>query len=77
MSSIFQKLNLKTQPEIVAFNVPASFESELAQLDGVKVVRNPKKPADVQFVLVFATQQAELDRQGCANVAPRTRGETL
>jgi hypothetical protein len=62
MSSIFKKLNLKTQPEIAVFNVPASFESELAQLDGVKVVRNPKKPADAQFALAFATQQAELDR---------------
>jgi hypothetical protein len=62
MASVFQKLNLKTQPKIVVFNAPASFESELAQLDGVKVVRNPKKPADVQFVLAFATQQAELDR---------------
>jgi hypothetical protein len=62
MASIFQKLNLKTQPEIVVFNVPASFEPELTQLDGVKVVRNPKQPADVQFALAFATQQVELDR---------------
>jgi hypothetical protein len=62
MASIFQKLNLKTQPEIVVFNVPASFEPELTQLDGVKVVRNPKKLADVQFALAFATQQPELDR---------------
>jgi hypothetical protein len=61
MASVFQKLNLKTQPEIVVFNVPASFEPELVQL-GVTVVRNPKKAADVQFALAFATQQAELDR---------------
>ena len=62
MTSIFQKLNLKTQPEIVVFNVPASFEPELARLESVKIVRNPKKPVRVQFALVFALQQGELDR---------------
>jgi hypothetical protein len=44
MASIFQKLNLKTQSEIVVFNVPASFKPELAQLESVKIVRNPKNP---------------------------------
>ena len=62
MTSIFQKLNLKTQQEIVVFNVPASFEPELARLESVKIVRNPKKPVKVQFALAFARQQAELDR---------------
>src|ERR1700733_5627340 len=62
MASVFQKLNLKAQREIAVFNVPASFEPELARLDGVKVLRDPKKFAAVQFALAFATQQAELDR---------------
>jgi hypothetical protein len=62
MTSVFQKLNLKAQREIVVFNVPASFEPELARLEGVRILRNPKKPAGVQFALAFATQQAELDR---------------
>jgi hypothetical protein len=62
MTPIFQKLNLKAQPEIVVFNVPASFEPELARLESVKIVRNPTKPVRVQFALVFALQQAELDR---------------
>ena len=61
MTSIFQKLNLKAQHEIVVFNVPASFEPELARLEGVKIVRDPKKPAAVQFALAFARQQADLD----------------
>jgi hypothetical protein len=62
MASAFQKLNLTTQREIVVFNVPASFDPELARLDGVKIVRNPKKPAGVQFALAFVRQQVELDR---------------
>jgi hypothetical protein len=62
MAAIFQKLNLKAQREIVVFNTPASFESELAGLENVKILRDPRKPKDVQFALAFATQQAELDR---------------
>lgn len=62
MGSVFQKLNLKAQREIVVFNVPASFEPELARLESVRILRNPKKPAGVQFALAFAMQQAELDR---------------
>jgi hypothetical protein len=62
MASVFQKLNLKAQREIAVFNVPASFEPELARLGGVKILRDPKKIAAVEFALAFATQQTELDR---------------
>jgi hypothetical protein len=62
MASVFQKLNLKAQREIAVFNVPASFEPQLAQLMDIKILRNPKKPVAIQFALAFATQQAELDR---------------
>jgi hypothetical protein len=62
MTSIFQKLNFKSQQEIAVFNVPASFEPELARLESVKILRNPKKPVKVQFALAFSRQQAELDR---------------
>lgn len=62
MTPIFQKLNLKAQREIVVFNAPATFEPELARLDGVKILRNPKNPVAVLFALAFVTQQAELDR---------------
>ena len=77
MVSIFQKLNLKAQREIVVFNVPASFEPELARLENAGIVRNPKKPAAVQFALAFATQQIELDRVSkilAAHSAGRPRG---
>jgi hypothetical protein len=62
MMSVFQKLNLQAQTEIVLFNVPKSFEPEFAKLQNVKILRNPKKPASLQFALAFAQQQAEFDR---------------
>jgi hypothetical protein len=62
VTSIFQKLNFKAQREIVVFNAPESFETELARLENVKILRNPKRPVAVQFALAFALRQAELDR---------------
>jgi hypothetical protein len=62
MMSIFQKLNLKAPQEIVVFNAPVSFETELERLENVKILRNPKRPAAVQFALAFVMRQAELDR---------------
>ncbi len=62
MSSIFHKLNLKAQREIAVFNVPASFETELAQLTGIKILRDARKPAAIEFALAFVMQQSELNR---------------
>jgi hypothetical protein len=62
VTPIFQKLNWKAQRQIVVFNVPAEFESELSKLKDVKIIRDPKKPMAVEFALAFAMQQAELDR---------------
>jgi hypothetical protein len=77
MATLFQKLNLKTQREIVVFNAPASFEPQLAQLVDVKILRNPKKPAAVQFALAFATQQAELDRLSRILAAGAEQGDAI
>lgn len=61
-SPLFKKLNLGVHQEIVLFNAPASFESELKLLKGVKIARDPVKPKDVKFGLAFAITQAQLDR---------------
>jgi hypothetical protein len=76
VTTVFQKLNLKAQREIAVFNVPVSFEPELSRLEGVKVLRNPKKPAGVQFALAFATQQSELDRLSTI-LAAKAEGDAL
>jgi hypothetical protein len=62
VTPLFQKLNLKEQPEIVVCNAPASFDAELARLGNVKVVRDPPQPKAVHFAIAFATRQDELDR---------------
>ena len=61
MASVFDKMNLKDQREIVVVNAPASFEKELASLEGVVVHRDASKVASLVFALVFATTQAEVD----------------
>jgi hypothetical protein len=61
-SPLFKKLNLGVHDEIVLFDAPDSFEPELKQLKGVKIVRDPGKPKAVKFGLAFATTQAQLDR---------------
>lgn len=61
MSSVFDKLNLKQQREILVISAPASFEPELAALKGVVVLKDAKKVQRVEFALVFATKQAEVD----------------
>jgi hypothetical protein len=62
MQGIFQKLNLTTQSEIAVFNVPDSFEADLNELKGVKILRDVKKPPRTGFALAFVMKQAELDR---------------
>jgi hypothetical protein len=61
-SPLFKKLNLGAHQEIAVFNAPASFESELKQLNGVKITRDPGRPKGVKFGLAFAVTQAQLDR---------------
>ncbi len=61
MASVFEKMNLKDQREILVLNAPESFETELASLKGVVVQRDPRKITAVVFALAFATKQAEVD----------------
>ena len=61
MPTIFEKMNLKEQSDILVVNAPLSFEAELAALEGVAVIRDPKKAKAVHFALVYAITQAEVD----------------
>ncbi|MEM9659921.1 MAG: hypothetical protein AAF961_16275 [Planctomycetota bacterium] len=53
MTPLFKKLNLGDHREIVVVDAPASFDSELATLDGVKIFRNPKKRSSISFAIFF------------------------
>jgi hypothetical protein len=59
---LFKKLNLGSHREITVFNAPDTFESELKQLEGVEIARDPVKPKAIKFGLAFAITQAQLDR---------------
>lgn len=62
MPTVFEKLNLKSQREILVINAPPSFEPELASLGNVTIVRDPQEVDAVHFALAFATRQDEVDR---------------
>jgi hypothetical protein len=53
MPSVFAKLNFKDQKQIVVLNAPASFQKELAALEGVEVVRDLKKAKQAPFSLAL------------------------
>ena len=61
MASVFQKLNLKDQKEIVVLNAPQSFEGELAGLRDVTVRRALAGVKQIDFSLAFVTKQNEVD----------------
>lgn len=76
MTAIFQKLNLKDQKEIVVVNTPASFEPELAALEGVAVARDVDQPATIAFSLAFVTRLEEIEDLS-ARIAAKALGDAL
>ncbi|HSI51396.1 MAG TPA: hypothetical protein VLA61_24275 [Ideonella sp.] len=76
MPSVFDKLNLKAQREILVVNAPASFEPALATLADAKVLRDPAEVQAVHFALAFATQQTEVDRLS-GLLAGKAEGDAL
>ena len=59
MSPLFKKLNLGKHSVIHVLHAPASFEPELAALEGVDVEREASAPC--RFAIAFAVTQADLD----------------
>ena len=76
MTSVFAKLNLKDHREILIVDPPSSFERELEALAGIAVVRDPERIAKVDFALLFATTQAEVDRLS-AMVDGKLQGDAI
>lgn len=76
MQPVFTKLNLKDQKQILVLQSPASFESELAALQGVEIIRDLKKAKAVAFSLAFVTTQKEVDTLAPA-VARKTEGDAV
>lgn len=72
----FQKLNLKSQKEILVLQPPESFEPELAVLQGITIKRDAAAMETIGFCLVFTTRQAEVDAFARA-IAPRAGGDAV
>ena len=76
MSIIFNKLNLKSQTEILVLNAPESFEPELAALNNVTIRRNTGGVKEIAFSLAFVTRQKEVDAIA-KTVARKAKGDAI
>jgi hypothetical protein len=80
MSPLFNKLNLGTHRVLHVLGAPASFDSELQQLQGVTVHRtlsgHDSAHDGAHFVIAFAFQQATLDAFSHA-IAKATAGDAV
>jgi hypothetical protein len=76
MATVFAKLNLKDQKQIVVLDSPGSFESELAALKGVDIIRDLKKAKQVTFSLAFVTTQEQIDALAPA-IARKAEGDAI
>ena len=74
MATVFEKLQLKDQKEIVILNPPKSFEPEIARLKGVTVKRSVQGVKEIDFALAFVTTQEEADAAIQA-VTTRVKGD--
>jgi hypothetical protein len=61
VSPLFKKLNLGNHATILLLNSPGTFDTSLAELDGVTVLREATPQMTISFGIAFAVTQAELD----------------
>ncbi|MFN7733937.1 MAG: hypothetical protein ACK5OB_18715 [Pirellula sp.] len=61
MTPLFKKLNLGSCETILVLHAPESFESELSQLVGIKVLRKATSKTKTPFAIGFAMTQAQCD----------------
>ncbi len=76
MPTVFDKLNLKGQREILVLNAPESFVPELAGLREVTVHRSLRAAGEFQFALAFVTRKKEVDELA-ARLAERAKGDAI
>jgi len=76
MPSVFDKLNLKNQKQIVVINAPAGFEREVGALRDVSVVRDTQSAKEIEFSLAFVTTQKEIDAIA-KNIARKAAGDAI
>lgn len=76
MPSVFDKLNLKDQRDLVVLNAPDSFEPEMKTLAGRDIRLKVAGKVPVSFALAFVKTQAEID-QAAKALVPRMDGDVV
>jgi hypothetical protein len=76
MPTVFAKLNLKDQKQIVILDSPESFESELKALKDIEIIRDLKKTKELTFSLAFVTTQDKVDALAPA-IARKAEGDAV
>ena len=76
MPAVFDKLNLKDQPDVVVLNAPESFEPELQALRGREIRRQVAGSKAISFAIAFVKKQVEVDLAAKALV-PRLEGDAI
>lgn len=76
MSDLFRKLNLRDQASLLVLDPPASFEPELAALDGVTIHRRVPATGGITFAIAFVQTLAAVERVA-RQVVPRLDGDAI
>jgi hypothetical protein len=76
MPTIFEKLNLKDQREILVLDAPESFVPELAALREVTIHRTLRAGGDLHFLLAFVTRKREVDALA-PRIAKLAKGDAI
>lgn len=76
MPTIFQKLNLKDQKQILVMNPPESFEPVLNTLSDVEIKRSLEEVSEIDFAMAFVTQKAQIDELA-PQLVDKARGDAI
>jgi hypothetical protein len=76
MATVFEKLNMKDQREILVLNTPESFVPELASLREVTIHRTLRASGPIHFCLAFVTRKSEVDALSVP-IAERAQGDAI
>ena len=75
MTPLFKKLNYKDQSVILVVNSPESFDAELEAMSAsAKIIRDKNHLEKIDFAIIFATKQAEVD-EIIQHIAPKLEGD--
>ncbi len=76
MATVFEKLNLKDQKEIVVLNAPESFIPELSGLRDTTIHRSLRGTGAIHFCLAFVTRKEEVGELA-GQLVERTKGDAI